>query len=87
MRPAPPPKKGVTPRPPLGSKAEVAAAHAIQRIVRGRRARALVAGWTRIVDEDGDIYWYNVITEESSWVPPGAPADPDAPDAPAAATS
>jgi hypothetical protein len=49
-----------------------AAAALFQRVYRGRLARKLTAGWVRVVDpSDGDIYWYNTLTEVSSWVPPG----------------
>jgi hypothetical protein len=44
---------------------------AIQRVVRGHRARRLLRGWIRCVDdENGDIYWYNTLTGKSSWLAP-----------------
>jgi hypothetical protein len=50
-------------------------AKVVQRIVRGHRARKLVRGWIRCIDEEnGDIYWFNTVTGVSSWFAPGAPA-------------
>ena len=49
----------------------VIAATLLQRVERGRRARALVKPWKRVVDSDGDIFWYNENTQSSSWFPPG----------------
>lgn len=48
------------------------AAMALQRVMRGWKARRLVKGWARVVDDaDGDIFWYNAQTKTSSWFPPG----------------
>jgi hypothetical protein len=43
----------------------------MQRLYRGRVARRLTAGWTRVVAADGDVYWYNKGRAQSSWYAPG----------------
>lgn len=56
--------------PPKPLLTEARAALELQRSYRGHRARSLVRNWTRVVDDDGDIYWFNTKTGVSTWLPP-----------------
>lgn len=51
----------------------------IQRVFRGHWARRKLRGWIRVVDDSvtpPDIYWYNVVTEVSSWTRPSVDFTP-----------
>jgi hypothetical protein len=34
-------------------------------------ARRIIKGWSRILDDDGDVFWYHNPSGKSSWYPPG----------------
>lgn len=52
--------------------AEERAALTLQRVARGHQTRLKLRGWTRVIADDGDIYWYNVESKQSSWFPPAS---------------
>jgi ankyrin repeat protein len=54
--------------PPL-DKAK--AATRIQSAMRVALARRIIKGWSRILDDDGDVFWYHNPSGKSSWYPPG----------------
>jgi hypothetical protein len=70
VMPSTSPAAGTSSKQGVGTTEKSSAAKMLQRAARGFLARKAVRGWVRIVDDDGDIYWYNVTTDTSSWVPP-----------------
>ncbi len=54
-----------------------AAAIKLQAAARRWLAARVVSGWQRVVDDDGDIFWYHAGSDTSSWYPPGLdPGEP-----------
>ena len=49
---------------------DLEAALFVQRAIRGHRIRRMVKNWVKFVAEDGDVYYFNVQTKESSWEAP-----------------
>jgi ankyrin repeat protein len=42
----------------------------IQSLYRGFAARKKTRGWQKVVHEDGDVYYFNKLSNESVWEPP-----------------
>jgi hypothetical protein len=60
-------------RPPMS---ELEAARMVQRVWKGRAVRKALAGWVKVVDDDGDTFFRNNITGEMQWFLPPMPFTP-----------
>jgi len=55
---------------------ELEAALLVQRMYKGFKLRKALKGWIKVVDDDGDVFYKNELTDQLEWLLPSMPFRP-----------
>lgn len=55
---------------------DLEAALLLQRMYKGYKLRKALKGWIKVVDDDGDVFYKNELTDQLEWVLPSMPFNP-----------